>query len=42
MVQVNWTIQSRNDLNAIFEFISKDSKRYAKLEILKISVGPKF
>jgi toxin ParE1/3/4 len=36
MVQVNWTIQSRNDLNAIFEFISKDSKRYAKLEILKI------
>ena len=36
MVQVNWTLQSRNDLNAIFEYISKDSKRYAKLEILKI------
>lgn len=36
MVQLNWTLLARNDLKAIFEYISKDSKKYAKLEILKI------
>jgi len=36
MVQLNWTLLARNDLKAIFEYISKDSKNYAKLEILKI------
>ena len=36
MVQLNWTLLARNDLKAIFEYISKDSKKFAKLEILKI------
>lgn len=27
---------ARNDLKGIFEYIAKDSKKYAKLEILKI------
>ena len=36
MVQLNWTLLARNDMKAIFEYISKDSKKYAKLEILKI------
>ena len=36
MVQLNWTLLARNDLKAIFEYISKDSRKYAKLEILKI------
>lgn len=36
MVQINWTLLARNDLNGIFEYIAKDSKKYAKLEILKI------
>ena len=36
MVQLNWTLLARNDLKAIFKYISKDSKNYAKLEILKI------
>ena len=36
MVQLNWTLLARNDLKAIFEYISKDSKKYAMLEILKI------
>jgi plasmid stabilization system protein ParE len=36
MVQINWTLLARNDLKGIFEYIAKDSKKYAKLEILKI------
>ena len=30
---------ARNDLKAIFDYISKDSKKQAKLEILKIQGG---
>ncbi len=36
MVQINWTFQSRTDLKAIAEFISKDSKKYARLQIWRI------
>lgn len=36
MVQINWTLLAHNDLKGIFEYIAKDSKKYAKLEILKI------
>jgi addiction module RelE/StbE family toxin len=36
MVQINWTKQAKNDLQDIAEYISKDSKVYAKREILKI------
>lgn len=36
MVQVNWTLQAIQDLKNIAEYISKDSKIYAKRQILKI------
>ncbi|WP_299390239.1 type II toxin-antitoxin system RelE/ParE family toxin [uncultured Gelidibacter sp.] len=36
MVQINWTHQSVADLRAIFVYISKDSKNYAKLQIIRI------
>lgn len=36
MVQINWTHQSISDLKSIAEYISKDSKTYAKLQIIRI------
>jgi toxin ParE1/3/4 len=36
MVQINWTKQSVADLKNIAEYISKDSKTYAKLQIIRI------
>ena len=36
MVQINWTFQSKDDLKSIAEYISKDSKKYARLQILRI------
>jgi len=36
MVQINWTHQAKNDLKKISEYISKDSKRYARLQIAKL------
>lgn len=36
MVRVNWTDQSVKDLKEIAEYISKDSKRYAKIQIQRI------
>ena len=36
MVQINWTKLAVSDLEAIFEYISKDSKFYAKRQVLKI------
>ena len=36
MVQINWTFQAKEDLKSIMEFISKDSKQFAKLQILRI------
>lgn len=36
MVQINWTAQAKNDLKSIAEFISKDSKEYARLQVLRI------
>jgi addiction module RelE/StbE family toxin len=38
MVQINWTIQAKSDLQHIAEYISKDSKKYAKLQIERITV----
>ena len=40
MVQINWTFQAKSDLQDIAEYISKDSKNYAKLQILKIIISP--
>lgn len=47
MVQINWTYQSVSDLKDISEYIAKDSKIYARLQIVRIkdrtqSYFPKF
>ena len=36
MVQINWTFQAKDDLEGIAEYISRDSRRYAKLQVLKL------
>ncbi|MCF6269851.1 MAG: type II toxin-antitoxin system RelE/ParE family toxin [Melioribacteraceae bacterium] len=36
MVRINWTFQAKSDLKAIAEYISKDSKRYAKLQVSRL------
>lgn len=36
MVQINWTLQAVSDLEDIANYIAKDSKKYAKLQIIRI------
>lgn len=36
MVRINWTFQAKDDLKSIAEYISRDSRKYAKLQILRI------
>jgi addiction module RelE/StbE family toxin len=36
MVQLNWTIQAVNDLKCIYDFIARDSKLYARKQIMAI------
>ena len=36
MVRINRTFQAKNDLKEIAKYISKDSEKYAKLQILRI------
>jgi len=36
MVRINWTLQSKSDLKQIADYISLNSKKYAKLQVLKI------
>lgn len=36
MVRINWTRNAVEDLNNVADFISKDSKFYAKRQIIKI------
>lgn len=36
MVRINWTLQSVSDLKNIAEYISRDSKKYAKLQANRI------
>lgn len=36
MVQIKWTFQAKDDLRSIANFMSRDSKNYAKLQVLKI------
>jgi len=38
MVQIRWTLQAVSDLKDIAEYISKDSKKYAKLQIIRIKL----
>ncbi len=34
--KIKWTLRALNDLHDIYEFIAKDSKRYAQIEIENI------
>jgi len=36
MVQINWTTQAVSDLKDIAEYIGKDSKYYAKLQVVRL------
>lgn len=36
MVQINWTLQSKEDLKKIADYIAKDSEKYAKLQVFRI------
>lgn len=36
MARLNWTLESRNDLKNIFDFISVDSKYYASVQIRRL------
>ena len=36
MVRINWTFQAKDELEAIAKYISKDSKRYAKLQVTRL------
>ena len=36
MVQINWTIAARSDLRSIAIYISKDSKNYAKIQVIRL------
>ena len=36
MVQVNWTFQAIGDLKNIAEYISRDSEKYARLQVSRI------
>ena len=36
MVRINWTFQAKNDLKAIAKYISKDSKQYARLQVVRL------
>ncbi len=36
MVRLTWLVSAQKDLQDIYEFISLDSKRYAKIQIEKI------
>ena len=36
MVRINWTFQAKADLKDIAEYISRNSKKYAKLQVIKI------
>ena len=34
--KIKWTIRSLNDLHGIYEFIAKDSRRYAQVQVENI------
>jgi plasmid stabilization system protein ParE len=36
MVQIKWTQLASEDLKGIYEFIARDSLKYAKIEVIKL------
>lgn len=41
MVQIIWSKQALEDLKEIFDYISLDSKEYAKLQVVRIKIKTK-
>lgn len=41
MVQIRWTLFALTDLKEIFDFISRDSIHYAKIQVIKIRARTK-
>jgi addiction module RelE/StbE family toxin len=41
MVQVKWTPIALNDLKEIFKYIARDSKKYAKFQVIKLTARVK-
>ena len=41
MVQIKWTRLATEDLKSIFDFIARDSKKFAKIEVIKIKLRTK-
>ncbi|MFN0050118.1 MAG: type II toxin-antitoxin system RelE/ParE family toxin, partial [Cytophagales bacterium] len=41
MVRINWTKQSVMDLKNIYEYISNDSVKFAKIQIIKVKMRTK-
>ena len=41
MVRINWTSQVKDDLKSISEYISSDSVRYTKLQVVRIRTWTK-
>ena len=41
MVRINWTIQARDDLKNISDYIAQDSVKYAKLQVVRIKTRTK-
>lgn len=41
MVQINWTFQAKEDLESIARYIARDSKKYARVQIIKIRIRTK-
>jgi toxin ParE1/3/4 len=41
MVQLKWTLIAIDDLRSIYEFIARDSKKFAKIEVIKIKLRTK-
>jgi len=38
MIRIRWTKQSKEDLKSIADYISIDSVKYAKLQVVKIRI----
>ena len=41
MVQIKWTRIALDDLKSIFDYIARDSKKFAKIEVIKIKLRTK-
>jgi toxin ParE1/3/4 len=41
MVQIRWTNLAAEDLKGIYDFISRDSKAYAKIQVVRIRTRTK-